>query len=279
MAALASCVEQSAKYRELKTANETLLAEKAATAALLEDMLTTLSDIQSGMESIREAENYLVIARQVEGPSPQTREQMKENVRQIAGTLKSNREQLASLREQLSGSHIRSEALQRTIDRIDAELNSKTSMIASLQEELARKDVQLKELDEAVASLSENIESLSEKAAAQSEQLEEQSGKLHTAYYCLGTARELKRHSILTGGGLFSKSKVLEGAFNADYFVPVDIRETTDIPLYARKATVRTVHPPESWMFTKDMHGNLILHISDAARFWQLGKYLVIEVR
>ena len=200
-------------------------------------------------------------------------------MRQIAETLKSNREQLAVLRGQLSDSHIRSEALQRTIDRISSELNRKAAMIASLQEELARKDVCLKELDDAVSSLNEHVESLSETAVEQSKELEEKKQELNAAYYCLGTAKELKRHNILTGGGLFARSKVLQGAFNEDYFVPVDIRETTEIPLYARKAFIRTAHPAETYRLLKDVHGNLTLHITDVRQFWQLSRYLVIEVK
>jgi chromosome segregation ATPase len=279
MALLTSCIEQSAKYRKLKSENEALIAEKTATSALLEDMLTTLSDIQSDIQSIREAENYLSVEPSGEDISPYRKEQLKNNVRQIAETLKSNREQLAVLRDQLKNSHIRSEALQRTIDRIAVELNQKAAMIASLQEELARKDVRLKELDDVVASLNENIDNLSEATASQTKRLEEQNRKLNTAYYCLGTARELKRQNILTGGGLFSKSKVLEGFFNEDYFIAIDIRKVTEIPLYAGKASLRSTHPAETYKFSRDEHGNLTLHITDVEQFWQLSRYLVIEVK
>ncbi|MDR2765188.1 MAG: hypothetical protein LBB90_09200 [Tannerella sp.] len=279
MVLLTSCIEQSAKYRKLKSENEALVAEKAATSALLEDMLTTLSDIQSDIQSIQEAENYLSIGQPGEEISPDQKEQLKNNVRQIAETLKSNREQLAVLREQLKNSHFRSEALQRTIDRIAAELNQKAKMIASLQEELARKDGQIRGLGDKVASQSESIKDLSERTVAQTKKLEEQNRKLNTAYYCLGTAKELKRQNILTGGGLFSKSKVLEGFFNEDYFVAIDIREVTEIPLYAGKASLRSTHPAEAYRFSKDEHGNLTLHITDVEQFWQLGRYLVIEVK
>jgi predicted nucleic acid-binding Zn-ribbon protein len=279
MALLTSCIEQSAKYRKLKSENEALMAEKTATSALLEDMLTTLSDIQSDIQSIREAENYLSVGPQGEDIGPGGKEQLKDNVRRIAETLKSNREQLASLREQLRNSHIRSEALQQTIDRIATELNRKAAMIASLQEELAGKDVRIRKLDDTVASLNENIENLSETTAAQTKKLEEQNRKLNTAYYCLGTVKELKRQNILTGGGLFAKPKVMEGFFNEDYFIPIDIRKVTEIPLYAGKADLRSVHPAETYRFSKDEHGNLTLHITDVEQFWRQNRYLVIEIK
>lgn len=55
--------------------------------------------------------------------------------------------------------------------------------------------------------------------------LNAQDKALHTAYYCFGTSKELKEQKILSGGGLFSKSKVLQSGFNKDYFISIDIRE------------------------------------------------------
>ena len=65
-------------------------------------------------------------------------------------------------------------------------------MIVTLQEDLAKKNVRIQELDEMVASLNEDVEDLSTTTAAQSEKLQEQDKQLHTAYYCFGTAKELK---------------------------------------------------------------------------------------
>ena len=102
-----------------------------------------------------------------------------------------------------------------------------------------------------VASLNEDVEDLSTTTAAQSEKLQEQDKQLHTAYYCFGTAKELKDQKILSGGGLFAKSKVLQSGFN---------------------------HPEGSYEFVKDEDGNMTLKITDEKAFWSLGKYLVIEV-
>lgn len=274
---LISCVENSAEYKQLKNENETLKADKAKTMEEFNDMLSILDDIQTDIQSIREAENYVSIEKNGEFSSSK-REQLKNNISLIAETLKSNKEQLAALEEQLKKSNVQSSALQKTINRISAELNQKAEMIASLQEELAKKDIRIKELDDIVTSLNENVENLSLTTTIQADKLDEQDKKLHMAYYCFGTKKELKEQNILTGGGLFSKTKALEGNFNDDYFIAIDIRHTTEIPLYASKAKVRSNHPEASYQFVKDNNGNLSLQITDVNLFWSLGKYLVIEV-
>ena len=151
-------------------------------------------------------------------------------------------------------------------------------MIVALQEDLEKKNIRIQELDEKVSSLNEDVEDLATTNAAQSEKIEEQDRALNTAYYCFGTAKELKDQKILSGGGLFSKSKVLQSGFNKDYFISVDIREVKEIPLFAGKAKLKSNHPDGSYEFVKDEDGNVTLKITDTKLFWSLGRYLVIEV-
>lgn len=278
-ALLASCGQQSAEYKKLKAENDSLRIENTKSTEELNEMLSTLNDIEADIQSIRDAENYITIQRQSGGELSQTRrEKIKQNMQLISETLKKNRAQISELEEKLKKSGIQSDALRKTVQRLSSELNEKTKMIVALQEDLAKKDVRIQELDEMVSSLNEDVENLSTTAAAQSEKINEQDKALHTAYYCFGTTKELKDQKILSGGGLFSKSKVLQDGFNKDYFISIDIREVKEIPLFAKKAKLRSNHPEGSYEFVEDEDGNLALIIKDENTFWSLGKYLVIEV-
>ena len=144
-------------------------------------------------------------------------------------------------------------------------------MVASLQQELAARDIQIRELDE-------TVENLSLMAVTQSDRISEQDKELHLAYYCFGTKKELKEQNILSGGGLFSKTKVLPADFNREYFMSIDIRDETEFHLYSRKAKIQSNHPGNSYHFKKDPNGNMILVVFEPELFWSLSKYLVIEV-
>ena len=124
----------------------------------------------------------------------------------------------------------------------------------------------------------EDVENLSTTTAAQSEKIDAQDKELNKAYYCFGTSKELKAQNILSKKGLFSKTKVLQDGFNKDYFITIDIREVTEIPLFASKAKLQSNHPDGSYEFIKDEDGNMTLKISDPKTFWSLSRYLVIEV-
>jgi uncharacterized protein YoxC len=276
---LGSCIEDSAKYRKLKSENENLVEEQKNTAKLLDELLTTLNDIQADIQAIRDTENSLAISPDGAELSASTREQLKKNVKQIAETLKSNRKQLQELQQLLDKSSIKSDALQRTVNRIQQELNQKAAMITTLQNELAGKNIRIEELDQTVAALAQNVEVLAKTTSEQSEKITEQSRKLHTAYFCVGTTKELKQNKILTGGGIFSKAKVLDGFFNEEYFVKLDTREVRAIALYSEKAKIRTTHPEDSYKFSVDDSGNLVINILDVEQFWHWSQYLVVEIK
>ena len=59
-------------------------------------------------------------------------------------------------------------------------------------------------------------------------------------------------------------------------FVKVDIRTTTKIPLYSKKARILTSHPDKSYEL-KDENGNKTLYIKDYKQFWSISKYLVVR--
>jgi predicted RNA-binding protein with RPS1 domain len=276
---LTACVQNSSEYKQLKSENDSLKLENTRYVSEINDMLSVLNDIEVDIQSIRDAENYLHIQQQKEGElSPDVRRHIKENMQLISETLKKNKQQLSQLEEKLKSSNIQSAALKKTVSRLTSELDQKVTMIVALQEDLAKKNVRIQELDQQVTSLTEDVEGLSLTATAQAETLKSQDKALNSAFYCFGTAKELKGQKILTGGGLFSKYKVLQGDFNRDYFIPIDIRKVTEISLFAEKARLKSNHPAGSYEFIKDEDRNLIFKITDVKAFWSLGKYLVLEV-
>lgn len=276
---LASCVQNSADYKKLQAENDSLRIENTKSTDELNEMLNTLNDIEADIQSIRDAENYLTIQQQAGGEMTKSRkEKIKQNMQLISETLQKNRAQIEELDKKLQKSGIQSSALRKTINRLSSELDQKATMIVALQEDLAKKNVRIQELDEMVTSLNEDVENLATTAAAQSEKINAQDKALHTAFYCFGTSKELKEQKIISGGGLFSKSKVLQSGFNKDYFISIDIREVKEIPLFAGKAKLKSNHPEGSYEFVEDEDGNLTLKINDEKAFWSLGKYLVIEV-
>ena len=276
--AFSACTQFSSEYKKTKTENDSLKLQLKKSEVEMDEMLSILNAIEDDIQSIREAEDILTIQKGSE-LSASKRDKIKSDMNLIAETLKKNRQQLLELQEKLNSSSLQSSALQKTIDRLTKDLNEKSAFIIKLQSELTQRDQHIGQLSEQVEGLNANVQFLSEINESQSERINKQDKTLNTVYYCFGTKKELKEQNILTGGGLFAKSKALDGEFNKEYFIAIDMRRVTVIPLYSSKANLKTNHPKDSYSLRKDSDGNLTLEVDEPNQFWSLSKYLVIEVK
>ena len=275
--ALTACTQFSSEYKRTKQENDSLKLQIAKSEVEVNDILSILNDIENDIRSIREAEDFLTIQKDSE-LSMSKREQIRSNMALITEALRKNRQQLAELQEKLSKSNVHYSGLQNTIDRLTKDLDEKSKFIVKLGSELEKKNEQIKGLSAQVENLSMDVEILGDVNESQSEQLKEQDRVMNTVFYCFGTRKELREQNILSKGGLFSRSKTLEGEFNQEYFITIDKRRVKEIPLYASKARIKTNHPDDSYNFFEDSNGNLTLEIRHVNKFWSLSKYLVIEV-
>ncbi|MCP9611164.1 hypothetical protein [Coprobacter tertius] len=274
-----ACTNQSTEMKKLQQENDSLIQVNAQTKADFESMLQVMNEVEDGFKQIKEAENYLNVQSNATGEvSKTTRERLTSDMQLVAETLKSNKEKLAQLQSQLKNSKYQSSELKKTIDRLNTEIENKTAMIVTLQEELAKRDIRIQELDNAVNDLSGKVNTLSETAEQQKNTISSQEKALNTVYYAFGTDKELKEQKIISGGGLFKAKDVLKGDFNKNYFTAEDMRTLKTIPLESKKAKLLTNHPAGTYTFVKNAEGMLTFEITDPSSFWSLSKYLVIKV-
>lgn len=265
-------VKESKEYKDLQAQRDSLLLQSAGSEAEAAEMMAVISEVEDNFAKIREAEKYISTQSAQGGEMSQdTRERVIDNFKMINEILHRNKTQLDELNRKYSGSNKEISSLKNTIARLNNEMKESTSRLTELQTQLAQKDEQIIQLSQDVASLAVESEQ-------QSVTIREQDKSLHTAYYVFGTANELKDQKILSGGFL-QQTRVLQDTFNKDYFLKIDVREVTEIPLYANKAKLWSTHPEGTYDFVKGSDGKLTFQITDTQRFWSLTKYLIIEVK
>ena len=255
--AVASCNQDAAKKAEQiaqqqRDSLEQIISQKDNE---INDMMTTLSDIEEGFREITEAQSRVTLAKQGEGTN--TMQRIKENFQFIQSQMQQNKELINKLKQQVRESSVKGGQLKKIIDNLTQQLETKDHQLQALREELDRKDIHIAELDEKVASLNTNVTSLKEDNEKKEETITSQDKALHTAWFVFGTKDELKEQRILSKDGLFSKTKLLEKDFNKDYFTKIDIRYTLQ----------------------RDANKQFVLRISDPDTFWSTSKYLVVLVK
>lgn len=277
--AVASCNQDAAKKAEQiaqqqRDSLEQIISQKDNE---INDMMTTLSDIEEGFREITEAQSRVTLAKQGEGTN--TMQRIKENFLFIQSQMQQNKELINKLKQQVRESSVKGVQLKKIIDNLTQQLETKDHQLQALREELDRKDIHIAELDEKVASLNTNVTSLKEDNEKKEETITSQDKALHTAWFVFGTKDELKTQRILSKDGLFSKTKLLEKDFNKDYFTKIDIRIDKEIKLYSKSAQIMTSHPAGSYTLQRDANKQFVLRISDPDTFWSISKYLVVLVK
>ncbi|MCE5206108.1 MAG: hypothetical protein LLF80_08420 [Porphyromonadaceae bacterium] len=270
---IVSCtnVKETKEYKEMQAQRDSLLMLSTGSQQEAAEMMAVISEVEANFAKIREAENYISTQSAQSGEMSQsTKDRVNENFKMISEILQRNKKQLDALNKKQSSSNKEISSLKNTISRLNNEMKESAVRLTELQSQLSQKDEQ-------IALLSQDITALANESQQQSTTIREQDKTLHTAYYVFGTGNELKDQKILSGGFL-QQTRVMKDTFNKDYFLQIDIRDVTEIPLYAPKGKLWSTHPEGTYEFVKGKDGNLVFHITDTQRFWSLTKYLIIEV-
>lgn len=237
----------------------------------INDMMSTMNEIEEGFREINEAENRVALAQQGEGANKVQR--IRENLQFIQSTMRQNRELIAKLKQQLRESSVKSDQFKRTIENLTTQLEEKNQQLQALRAELDAKDIHITELDEKIAGLNTNVTALTEETTKKSQTINTQDKQLNSAWFVFGTKSELKDQRILVDG------KVLQSNFNRDYFTKIDIRVDKEIKLYSRTAKMLTSHPSAAYTLQRDANKQYVLRITNPQLFWSTSKYLVILVK
>ncbi len=255
--------QEEERQKEL-TELQTLRTQVAEQDSLINLVIQNFAQIQ-------QLEGMITLDGNSEVPQSQ-RAKIEDNLRLINEKLESNRQTIDLLNKKLAQSGNKNSSLQRTIGTLQEQLNAKNAEILDLTEELKRKNYAIGVLDSMVTDLHSNVENLSKTSAAQQAELERQDAALNTVRYCIGTSRDLKDMNIIRNG------EVVTEGYQSDYFTQIDLRKVTSIPLYEKRAELKTKHPRSSYKLVKGEDKMLTLEITNPKEFWSLSKILVIQI-
>ena len=237
----------------------------------INDMMSTLSQIQEGFREIAEAENRVNIVK--DGERTNKAQQIRENIAFISNTMKHNRELIEKLRQQVRESSLKSDQLKTTIENMVKQLEEKDQQLILLRNELEAKNIHITELDQTITNLNKDVSNLTTESEKKSQTISNQDMQLNTAWFVFGTKKELKEQHIIEDG------KVLRANFNKSYFNKIDIHVDKEIKLYSKSANVMTPHPSSSYTLDRDANKQYVLRITNPEFFWSTSKYLVVVVK
>lgn len=283
LVALQACnVENSSKYKALEARLDSLQGDYINTNESLEEAFLTINEVEKVISSIRESEKVLMLQSNDQLNIPQSAEEkIKSDVEAIKESIKRYQDEIAKLQRD---NRFRSAQFSKRLAAMQQELKNKESIISELYSQIEQKNIQLSHktkqiasLDKLVSNLKTDVNKLSAEGAELKSKITNQERELRSAYYIVGTKKELIETGVMTKGGLFKSSKVSYQA-EKNSFVAIDYLEISQINTNAKKAKILSIHPEDTYNL-EEIDDEVILTITNPEAFWEQTKYLVIQVQ
>ena len=265
---------------ELNKMNDSLLVESAQKDVQLNQLVESLVSIEENLRIIKEKENIISLKVEKGDIKGDSKDQINDDINLIYDLMLQNKNRIEELEKQLKNAGVERGKLNKLVEGLTLELQEKTAEIARLNEVLVAKDFQIGELNQTVGNLSSSLESMRELNKKTTEELESTQDLYNTAYYAMGTKKELRERKITDKQGFlfFGEKKVLPEGFDKQYFNTIDVRNTLNISITGKKAKLLTRHPDKSYELVNSQNGDLVLNILDTELFWSINRYLVVQI-
>ena len=260
------------KAQELQSKTDSLMNQTMQKDEAINEFIRSINDIQGTLDTIKQKENIINLTTDRGGELKlSAKDQIKNDIQTIYSLMQKNKATINALSKQLKKSNLKVVELNKMVDRLNKDLTEKASQIEDLRTKLAKISTSFEMANLKIDTLSRTVKDQGSQINSQSQTIAAQDETMHTAYYVIGSNKELKKNGIVKSGEILSD-------FNKDLFTKIDIRKITEISILSKKAKILSNHPSNAYKFTGDKKVIQALQILDFKAFWSNSKYLVIVV-
>lgn len=262
------------EHEKVLIEKELLEAEVQERDSSLNEFFSTLNSIETNLAIIKSKENIISeeTSYSLEGRED-VRERINEDIILIGELMEKNRQLITELNQSLRKSNTRIKELENMVERLTKQLEEKEIEIMVLKDELAKLNFQ-------VDVLTAKVDDLEEEKRLREQHIAEKTNELNTAYYAIGSRKELMENDIVSREGGFlgiGRTSVLQPDFDDSYFTKIDIRDAREILIIGDKPKIITSHPSNSYSINED-GDNYYIEINDINKFWSASRYLVVVI-
>ena len=272
---IAGCHDYKGDIDALNKEKQAMIAEANYKDSTINAFIAGLNQVENNIHAITDKQAEVANMSARGELSKNQFDKINEDIESINALMEANRNKLEELSKKLKGSNFKIKELEKTIASLQQQLEEKNTELAALNQKLA-------EMNITVENLNTNVRTLTAQTEDQAKTIADKTTKLNTAYYTVGTYKELETKKVLnkTGGFLgIGKNKEMVKDFKPDAFKSIDVTQTKTIELNSKSASVITTHPPSSYKIEKkDKNHVSQLVITNPDEFWKASKYLVVMI-
>ena len=272
---MAGCQNDAAIKEREKQLQDSFASVMSSKNAELEAFFQQLNEIETSLNEV--TSTYSDVVENVTANGETSKDAVagiKAKIANLGDILAADKAKLKSLNNQIYRANKQNTELKNFVASLESRIAEQEAQIQTLTKEIEKKNEKIKSLEKDVAGLKEADKKKSKQLAeAQDEQC--------TAYFAIGTKKELRNKNIVDRKGGFiglGKSTVL--ANNSDFaaFTKIDTRNTQEIPLTGKRVKIVTPHPENSYSLEGDPKRPTSIRIINPDLFWKASRCLVIMV-
>ncbi|MBR2772843.1 MAG: hypothetical protein IKD78_12690, partial [Bacteroidales bacterium] len=270
---------QGPSRQELMTSNDSLQQLVVRKDSAMYAVMGAFSSIEDNLQAIKERENIIAMNLKGSEQAQSREEQINNDIQLIYKMMLDNHEKISDLQDKLRKANVKNKEMQQMIASLESKIQEKDAEIMRLTQELESSNLKIEGLTSLVENLNASIDSLRNEDALKNATIEGQDEALNTAFYIIGSEKELKDMGVLDKKGNFAVgSKKARKDLDNSVFTRIDIREQTSFNLNgAKKAKVVTAHPLDSYTIYGQKPVDSLV-VNNYYKFWNSSKYLVIVV-
>jgi DNA repair exonuclease SbcCD ATPase subunit len=271
---LSACNGNLSKERE-KQLQDSFAAVMSNKDAELETLFQQLNEIDAKLGEVTKTYTDLAqVANNSGEVGKDAVSSIKNKIATINDILAADKEKLAAVNSRLARTQRQNKQLQTFVSNLEQRIKEQEEQIQTLTAELQKKNVQIDEL-------TKNVKDLETKTKKKDQQIMQIEDEKHTAYFAIGTKKELRMKNLVDKrGGFIGLGKASVLADNTDFasLTKIDTRNTQEIPLTGKKIKIVTTHPDTSYSLEGDPDRPTSIRITNPDLFWKASKCLVIMV-
>ncbi len=272
---LASCgPDYKSEVAKMQRERDSLMAQYDAKDSVINGYMQAINEIQTSIDDLTRQEQMLSRTGNDPEASTDAKTKIMNNIDAIRQLIDQNKKKLS--------------ALEGTIRKNKIKIGELEKAVASLNTQLAERDSNINVLNNNILALNGTIntmqgqmDTIRTEVKVKQAEIVDKTTKLNTAFYTIGTYKQLRDKKVLSkqGGflGLGKQPKVVSD-FNQDAFTQIDVTSTKSIAINAggKDARLISTHPNGTYKLQKQNNKVTGIEITDPDKFWKASKYLVV---
>ena len=268
-----SCGNNQAE--KLKKENELLKQEAILKDSANKNFIRSFGRIVNNLNFISETEKTIVLKIKANRkPTKNDKSKIAEEIEKINLLMQENKSIVNILNDNLKISKRDMIEFGKMVESLNCQMDEKNLQINSLKKSLSDTDISFNTFDFMLDTLTTLNSGMEKKIMQQQRIIENQQNLLSTAYYILGTSKELRDGKVISKAAIGRSEKLLDN-FDVSKFVKIDMRTTNTIDVWSEKFYIITNHPASAYKIAKKGKRSF-LTITNPNEFWKVTKYLVI---